>query len=87
MPLREPCTGCHAAKAAAIADAERRIGLCEAATEILDPFAERLQGALGRLRQVPQDLGEVYELVIEFIRKGGRLPVYARWIEGAGSHA
>jgi hypothetical protein len=85
MPTWEPCRGCHAAKAAAIADAERRIGLYEAAAEVLDPLAERLQAALGRLRQVPQDLGEVYELVIEFIRKGGKLPVYARWIEGAGA--
>ena len=85
MPVREPCTGCHGAKAAAIADALHRIGLCEVAAEILDPLTERLQAALGRLRQVPQDLGEVYELVIEFIRKGGKLPVYARWIEGAGA--
>jgi hypothetical protein len=82
MPVREPCTGCHGAKEAAIADAERRIGLCEAAAEILDPLAEHLRAALSHLRQVPQDLGEVYELVYEFIRKGGKLPVYARWIEG-----
>ena len=53
----------------------------------LDPLAERLQGTLSRLRQVPQDLGEVYELVIQFIRKGGRLPMYARRIEGAGQRA
>jgi hypothetical protein len=82
MPVGEPCTGCHGAREAAIADAERRIGLCEAAAEILDPLAERLQAALGHVRQVPQDLGEVYELVYEFIRKGGKLPVFARWIEG-----
>ena len=75
MPVREPCTGCHGAREAAIADAERRIGLCEAAAEILDPLAERLQAALGHVRQVPQDLGEVYELVYEFIRKGGKLPI------------
>jgi len=41
-----------------------------------------IQAVLGRLRQVPEDLGDVYELVYEFIRKGGKLPVYARWIEG-----
>jgi hypothetical protein len=82
MPTREPCTGCHGAREAAIADAERRIGLCQAAAEILDPLAERLLTALGHLRQVPADLGEIYELVYEFIRKGGKLPVYARWIEG-----
>ena len=63
-------------------DALRRISLCEAAAEILDPLAGRLRAALDRLRQVPEDLGEVYELVYEFIRKGGKLPVYARWIEG-----
>jgi hypothetical protein len=92
MATRDPCKGCHGAKAAAIAaadaaiaEAERRIGLCEAAAGILDPLAGRLQAALHRLRQVPHDLGEVYEIVIEFIRSGGRLPVYARWVEGARS--
>ena len=87
MPVKDECDGCHAARAAAIADAERRIGLCEAATQILDPLAQRLRQALGRLRQVPEDLGEVYELVYEFIRKGGKLPVFARWIEGEGTRA
>jgi len=62
-------------------------GRCRQATarmpaEILGPLAQRLRQALGRLRQVPENLGEVYELVYAFIRKGGRLPVYARWIEG-----
>jgi hypothetical protein len=37
---------------------------------------------LERLRQVPHDLGEVYDLVYAFIRKGGKLPDCARWIEG-----
>jgi hypothetical protein len=83
MPVKDECDGCHAARAAAIADAERRIGLCEATAEILDPLARRLQGALSRLRQVPQDLGEVCELIYAFIRSGGRLPRYGRWIEGA----
>ena len=85
MPVKEPCTGCHGAKQAAIQDALRRIGLCQSAAEILDPLAGRLRTALERLRQVPEDLGEVYELVYEFIRKGGKLPVYARWIEGEGT--
>ena len=35
------------------------------------------------LRQVPHDLGEVYELVYDFIRRGGKMPRYGRWIEGA----
>ena len=97
---RQPCDGCHSARAAAIAaaegaiaeaeariaDAERRIGICEAAADILDPLAERLARALARLRTVPQDLGEVYELIYEFVRSGGKLPRYARWIEGEGAH-
>ena len=68
---------------ARIQDAERRIGICEAAADILDPLAERLARALAQLRTVPQDLGEVYELVYEFVRSGGKLPRYGRWIEGA----
>ena len=85
MPVKDECDGCHGIKEAAITDALHRIGLCEAAAEILDPLAQRLQAALSRLQQVPQDLGEVYELVYAFIRKGGKLPMMARWIEGAGA--
>ena len=94
MGTREPCGGCHGARAAAIAaaeaavadaeariaDAERRISVCEAAADLL---AERVARALGQLRTVPQDLGEVYELIYEFVRVGGKLPRYGRWIEGA----
>lgn len=83
MPVKEQCDGCHATREAAIADALCRTRLCGAAAEILDPLAQRLQAALGRLQQVPLDLGEVYELVYQFIRKGGKLPVCARWIEGS----
>ncbi len=82
MPVKDPCDGCHGIKEAAIADALHRIGLCDAAAGILDPLTQRLQAALDRLRQVPEDLGEVYELVYAFIRRGGKLPVLARWIEG-----
>jgi hypothetical protein len=89
MSTRQPCDGCHSTRAAAIAaaeariaDAERRIGICEAAADILDPLAERLARALARLRTVPQDLGEVYELIYEFVCSGGKLPRYGRWIEG-----
>jgi hypothetical protein len=82
MPVKDECDGCHGIKEAAIADALHCIGLCEAAAGILDPLAGRLRVALEQLRQVPQDLGEVYELVYEFIRKGGKLPVCGRWIEG-----
>ena len=97
MPTRKPCDGCHSARAAAIAaaeaavaeaeariaDAQRRIGICEAAADLLDPLAERLARALTLLRTVPQDLGEVYELIYEFVHSGGKLPRYGRWIEGA----
>ena len=97
MSTKEPCNGCHGARAAAIAaaeaavadgearikDAERRIAICAAAADILDPLAERMARALAQLRTVPQDLGEVYELIYEFVRRGGKLPRYGRWIEGA----
>ena len=99
MGTREPCNGCHGARAAAIAaaeaaiadaearitGAERRIGTCEAADDILDPLVERLARTLAQLRTVPQDLGEVYELIYEFVRSGGKLPRYGRWIEGANA--
>jgi mono/diheme cytochrome c family protein len=97
MSTRQPCGGCHAARTAAIAaaeaaiadaeariaDAERRIAIREAAADLLDPLAERLARALAQLRTVPQDLGEVYELIYQFVRSGGKLPRYGRWIEGA----
>lgn len=96
-PTQDPCEGCHAAKAAAIAAAEaaiaaaehriararQRIGMCGAAADILDPLAGRLTAALAALRQVPHDLGEVYELVYAFIRRGGKMPRLGRWIQGA----
>jgi hypothetical protein len=82
MSSARPLATAMDATQAAIADALRRTGLCEAAAGILDPLAGRLRVALERLRQVPQDLGEAYQLVYEFIRKGGKLPVYGRWIEG-----
>jgi hypothetical protein len=85
MAVKEPCTGCHGNKEAAIQEALHRITLCETAAGILDPLAARLRAALGYLQRVPGDLGEAYELVYEFIRKGGKLPVYARWIEGEGA--
>jgi hypothetical protein len=97
MQTRDPCDGCHGAKAAAIAaaeaaiadaedriaDATGRIGLCEDTAGVVDPLAGRLRTALHALRQVPGDLGEVYELVYEFIRRGGKMPRHGRWIEGA----
>jgi hypothetical protein len=38
---------------------------------------------LQALRQLPHDLGEVYELIYEFIRRGGQMPRAGRWIQGA----
>ena len=97
MPTKKDCDGCHGRKAAAItaaeaaiagaeeriSDATRRIGICEDTAEILDPLARRLHAALQALRQVPHDLGEVYELIYQFIRRGGKMPRPGRWIEGA----
>lgn len=90
LAVHHPCRGCHGHKQAAIDaaqtavnDAERRIRVCEDAAEILDALAAgRLAQALGKLRQVPADLGDVYALVYDFIRRGGKLPRYARFIEG-----
>ena len=96
MPTTKDCDGCHGRKAAAISaaeaaiadaegqvrDAERRIGICEDTTEILDPLTGRLHAALQALRQVPHDLGEVYELIYAFIRRGGKMPRLGRWITG-----
>ena len=97
MPTKKDCDGCHGRKAAAITaaeaaiagaeerirDATRRIGICEDTAEILDPLTRRLHAALQALRQVPHDLGEVYELIYQFIRRGGKMPRLGRWIEGA----
>ena len=35
------------------------------------------------LCDAPDELGEVCQLVYAVIRKGGKLPVYARWMEGS----
>jgi hypothetical protein len=97
MPTKEECDGCHGRKAAEIsaaeaavagaedriADATRRAGICEDTAGILDPIARRLNAALQALRQVPHDLGEVYELIYGFIRRGGKMPRPGRWIQGA----
>ena len=82
MHTGEPCDGCHGRKAAAIADAEARVRLCEAAIEILVPLAAQLRHALARIRAVPSDLGETYESVYAMIRRGGVMPYEGRWIEG-----
>ena len=97
MATTKDCDGCHGRKAAAITaaeaaiagaeerirDATRRIGICEDTAEILDPLTRRLHAALQALRQVPHDLGEVYELIYQFIRRGGKMPRLGRWIRGS----
>ena len=75
-------TGRRAGAEQRIRDAERRISICEDTAEILDSLARRLQAALQALRQVPHDLGEVYELIYAFIRRGGKMPHLGRWITG-----
>ena len=47
MPVKDECDGCHGVKEAAIAEALRRIGLCEAAAEILDPARPAAAGSAG----------------------------------------
>ena len=83
MRTGEPCDGCHGRKAAAIAESEARVRLCEDAIEILVPLEARLRHALARIRAVPSDLGETYESVYSLLRRGGRMPYEGRWIEGA----
>jgi hypothetical protein len=94
MTTGEPCNGCHGAKTAAItaaetdiSDAEAGIAAarecitdCEAATDLLDPLADTLVRALDRVRRVAPDLGEAFELLYEFVRRGGEMPRPGRWI-------
>lgn len=91
MPLGRPCTGCHPAKAAAIAAAEahiaearRRIVLCDDALDVLAPLDARLRHALARIRAVPGDLGETYESVYRLLRHGGVMPYDGDWLAGQG---
>ena len=89
MATNEPCKGCHGAKAAAIAaaeaainDAQRRTGICEAAGDILEALTERLNVVLRHVIQVPHDLGETYELTHAFLQAGGKMPKPGRWLTG-----
>jgi hypothetical protein len=43
MPVKDPSEGCRGIKEAAILAALQRIRLCEAAAEVLDKLAQRLQ--------------------------------------------
>lgn len=91
MPTANPCNGCHGHKQAAvdaaqkaINDAGNRIRICSTASDVLETLFEQVQVAHRALRQVPHDLGEVYELIYAFIAKGGKMPDPGRWIEGEG---
>jgi hypothetical protein len=98
LPTKNPCDGCHPAKAAAIqqaeqevadaeqaiADASRRISTLGGALEILDELIRRLTAAAQALHRVPHDLGETYELIANFIRDGGKMTHDGRWITGDG---
>jgi hypothetical protein len=94
MSTISPCGGCHRAKTAAIVaadaairDARDRISVCEAALDILGPLDHLLTAVADRLQAVPADLGEVYVLIYQFVRSGGRLPQMARWIQGQATPA
>jgi len=89
MPASDPCDGCHAARAAAIAAAEaavrecqERAALCEAALDVLGPLLARLRHALARIGAVPEDLGETYESVYRLLRRGGAMPYDGDWLTG-----
>ena len=91
LPTGEPCDGCHARRAAAIAAAEAlirecetRIGICEDIGQALKVLRKHLERARARIRAVPADLGETYESVYRLIRRGGVMPYEGRWITGEG---
>ncbi len=99
LPTRDPCEGCHSAKAAAISTAEAavheaeslvreceiRTGICQDITRAAGALVRQLRHAQARLRAVPHDLGETYESVYNLIRRGGVLPHDGRWLTGTGT--
>jgi hypothetical protein len=89
MSTGRPCTGCHAARAAAVAVARARIGACTERADlagdalgILGPLAARLRRALALVRAVPADLGETYQAVYELRHRGGVMPADGDWLTG-----
>jgi hypothetical protein len=91
MPVKDECDGCHDRRQAAIEAAQehveevaRRVKIIWRAAEVLEGVLLKLEKALALLKRVPADLGEVYELVYAFVARGGKMPVYGRWVEGAG---
>lgn len=98
MPARDPCDGCHRARAAAISAAqaairaveelirecETRAAICEEIIQAANAAGRRLWHAQARIEAVPHDLGETYESVYTLIRRGGVMPRHGRWITGTG---
>ncbi len=95
MKVTQPCTGCHAARAAAedlaraaMTGASGRVSACDDILAVVTPAARRLAFAQDRLAEVPGDLADIYEPLYDVVhRPGGRLPDDGRWITGAGQDA
>jgi hypothetical protein len=82
MPVNDECDGCHGAKETAIQAALGRIRLCEAAG---GSWIRSRSGSSPRspgCARFPRISVRSTSWYTPFIRKGGKLPVYARWIEG-----
>ena len=93
MPVADPCRGCHSAKAAAIAaaqrdldDARERASLASDTLEILAGL--KLAEALRAVRRVPEDLREVYEQAYTLVSRDPRaMPKDGDFITGQASPA
>jgi hypothetical protein len=99
MLLRQPCDGCHDARAATIVAAQAAVhetedlvreceistGICQDITRAAGVLVEQLRHAQARIRAIPHDLGETYESVYNLIRRGGVLPHDGRWLTGTGT--
>lgn len=70
------------AAASCMTEAQRRIGDCEAALEILQDTGMRLLHAHACLARVPDDLAETYETAYDLIRRGGKLPYSGDFLTG-----
>jgi hypothetical protein len=82
------CRDCAKAMAALPADqwaARAVIADCEAAMEELALVRFDLEDAVMAVRQVPADLGEVYEVPYRHLRRGGTLPLHGDFLTGASA--
>lgn len=55
---------------------------CDTAIGVLQAAGQRLDYALGRLRAVPEDLGDTYEALYRMVRSGRAMPHDGRWLTG-----